>query len=276
MRTAYRKALITGAAGGIGLEIAKLLDQKGLALILVDLHEERLKEAAAQLGAPVELMPCNLSDRDDVERLINQVSEKHPDLDVLVNNAGVIVPGAVSDITQEAIDAHLEVNLRAPIRLMRALAPLMIARKTGALVSTVSLGGIVALKESAAYSASKFGLRGFLCSLHQELHPLGVSVSGIYPAAVDTPMLHHEATTKGGSVLNFVDRVMTPRDIAEATWRAIQTGKLEIYAPYSASLSSRLAGAFPWMLRPLLPLLEKIGTAGRDKFVARKGLTPQP
>lgn len=272
----HRKALITGAAGGIGLEIAKLLDRQGLSIILVDLHEAGLAATAAQLTTPPERMTCNLNDREDVERLIAKVSEEHPDLDILVNNAGVIVPGAVTDITQAAIDAHLEVNLRAPIRLMRAFAPLMVARKTGALVCTVSLGGIVALKESAAYSASKFGLRGFLCSLQQELHPHGVTVSGIYPAAVDTPMLHHEATTKGGSVLNFVDKVMTPSDIAQATWRAIQTGKLEVYSPYSASLLSRLAGAFPWILRPLLPLLETIGTAGRDKFIARMGLKPQP
>jgi short-subunit dehydrogenase len=76
----------------------------------------------------------------------------------------------------------------------------------------------------------------------------------------------------GGSVLNFVDKVMTPEDVAQAILRGIYTGKLEIYVPYSASLTARFVAAFPWMLRPLLPLLEKFGEAGRKKFVAKKGL----
>ncbi len=76
-------------------------------------------------------------------------------------------------------------------------------------------------------------------------------------------------------MLNFIDKVMTPDDIAAATLKAIDTGKLEVYSPWSASLTARFFGSFPWMIRPLLPLMEKIGEKGRQKFIAAKGFSTE-
>ncbi|MEQ8266429.1 MAG: SDR family NAD(P)-dependent oxidoreductase [Parvibaculum sp.] len=269
-----RKALVTGAGGGIGAAISRALDARGYRLILVDREMAPLDAVAATLRSAPERVLCDLSIRADVERLCETVASVHPDLDVLINNAGIGIPGPVVELGQELLDAHLEINLRAPVRLMRAVAQQMIARGRGSMVATVSLGGIISLKDSAIYSASKFGLRGFLAGFHQEMAAHGIRVSGVYPAAVDTPMLHHEAL-HGGSVLNFVDKVMTPEEVAQATLRAIDTGKLEVYVPYSASILSRFFGAFPWMIRPILPLMEKIGEKGRLKFIARKGFSAQ-
>jgi short-subunit dehydrogenase len=268
------KALVTGATGGIGAAITRALDRRGYSLVLVDRDMAALETIAATLSRPPEKVACDLASRVDVEELCETIARDHGDLDILVNNAGIGIPGAAADLSQEILDRHLEINLRAPVRLMRAVAPQMIARRRGVMVATVSLGGIISLKDSAIYSASKFGLRGFLGGFHQEMAPCGVKVSGIYPAAVDTPMLHNEALN-GGSVLNFIDKVMTPEDVAEATLRAIDTGKLETYVPYSASLMSRFFGAFPWMIRPILPYMEKIGEKGRLKFIAKKGFSSQ-
>ncbi len=269
-----RQALVTGAGSGIGAAIARAFDKRGYALILVDRDAAALDALAATLDAVPEKVICDLASRDSVDMLCERLRSDLAGLNILVNNAGIIVPGAVADLDQAALDLHLEINLRTPIRLMRAAAPQMIARGSGAMVSTVSLGGVISLKDSAIYSASKFGLRGFLCGFHQELAPLGVKVSGVYPAAVDTPMLLHEAT-HGGSVLNFIDKVMTPEDIAKATLKAIDTGKLEVYSPWSASLTARFFASFPWMIRPLLPVMEKLGEQGRRKFLAAKGLSAQ-
>ncbi|MBO6678325.1 SDR family NAD(P)-dependent oxidoreductase [Parvibaculum sp.] len=266
------KALVTGAGSGIGAAIARAFDKRGYGLILVDRDVAALDAVAATLGTAPEKILCDLASRDSVETLCERLRGDLADLDILVNNAGIIVPGAVTDLDQAALDLHLEINMRTPIRLMRAAAPQMIARGSGAMVSTVSLGGVISLKDSAIYSASKFGLRGFLCGFHQELAPFGVKVSGVYPAAVDTPMLLHEAT-HGGSVLNFVDKVMSPEDIAEATMKAVDTGKLEVYSPWSASVTARFFASFPWMIGPLLPLMEKLGEQGRRKFLAAKGLS---
>ncbi|MDP2124465.1 MAG: SDR family NAD(P)-dependent oxidoreductase [Parvibaculum sp.] len=266
------KALVTGAGGGIGAAIARALDARGCRLILVDREMALLDAVAAGLTTQPEKLICDLSLRDNVEALCATIARDHADLDILINNAGIGIPGAVIALDQDLLDRHLEINLRAPVRLMRAVAPFMIARGKGAMVATVSLGGIISLKDSAIYSASKFGLRGFLAGFHQEMAPHGVNVSGVYPAAVDTPMLHHEAL-HGGSVLNFVDKVMTPEAVAAATLRAIDSGKLEIYVPWSASILARFFGTFPWMIKPLLPLMEKIGEKGRIKFIARKGFS---
>ncbi|WP_421863124.1 SDR family NAD(P)-dependent oxidoreductase [Parvibaculum sp.] len=268
------KALVTGAGGGIGAAVSRALDARGYDLILVDRERASLDALANTLNREPKKIVCDLSSRDDVEVLCERFHTDLADLDILINNAGVVLPGAVAGLTPEALDLHLEINLRAPIRLMRAAAPQMIARKSGAMVATVSLGGVIALKDSAIYSASKFGLRGFLCGFHQELAPCGVKVSGVYPAAVDTPMLHHEAL-HGGSVLNFIDKVMSAEDIAKATLEAIDTGKLEVYSPYSASLTARFFGSFPWMIRPLLPFMEKLGERGRRKFLAVKGFSAE-
>ncbi|MCF8470498.1 MAG: SDR family NAD(P)-dependent oxidoreductase [Parvibaculum sp.] len=267
-----RKALITGAGSGIGAAIAHALDARGYRLILVGRNEAPLDAVAGGLSSPPEKILCDLSSRTDVEALCETVRTDHSDLDVLINNAGIAVPGAVADIDQDLIDRHLEINLRAPIRLMRAIAPQMIARGSGSMVAMVSLGGIISLKDSATYSASKFGLRGFLAGFHHEVAAKGIKISGVYPAAVDTPMLHHEAL-QGGSVLNFIDRVLSPEEIAGATLKAIDTGKLEVYAPYSASVTARFFSSFPWMIGPLLPLMEKIGEKGRLKFIAKKGFS---
>ncbi|MCW5728285.1 SDR family oxidoreductase [Parvibaculum sp.] len=148
------KALVTGAGGGIGAAIARALDARGWRLVLVDREAGLLDAVAAGLKTPPEKLACDLSSREDVERLCTAIMRDHADLDVLINNAGIGIPGAVADLDQEVLDRHLEINLRAPVRLMRAVAPQMIARGKGAMVATVSLGGIISLKDSAIYSAS--------------------------------------------------------------------------------------------------------------------------
>ena len=93
-------------------------------------------------------------------------------------------------------------------------------------------------------------------------------VTGVYPAGVDTPMLRHEAT-HGGSALNFVGKPVEADEIARAYERALGRPRLEVYVPYSESLTSRLAGAFPWILGRLYPLLTWMGEKGRAKFLKR-------
>lgn len=122
------KALVTGAGGGIGAAIARALDARGYRLILVDRNPALLDAVAATLKAAAERIVCDLSSRTDVEALCETVRTSHPDLDILINNAGIGIPGMVADLDQAVLDRHLEINLRAPVRLMRAVAPQMIAR----------------------------------------------------------------------------------------------------------------------------------------------------
>lgn len=260
-------ALVTGSTGGIGARVAEALAARGYRLVLMDLDPTRLQAQAARYpNARFEAL--DLGNTDAVltwgQRLVEQGSR----IDVAFINAGTLAIGDVVDLPAELLLQQLQVNLVSTALMIQALARLMSTAGRGHLIATVSVGGIVSLKGSAAYSASKFGLRGLLWGLRDELRPRGVHVCGIYPAGVDTPMLRHEAR-HGGSALNFVGRPVTVDHVARAVLRAIDRPRLETYVPASEGITGRLAGAFPGLLGQLYPLLEKLGERGRAAYLAR-------
>ncbi len=261
-------AVVTGAAGDIGMALCERLANRGCQLAVVARNEPSAEHTAELFPGSIPVA-CDHSDRAQVAELADRIAgEWAHRLEVLVCNAGVIVPGDLTSLTPEQIDVHLDVNLRAPAHLLRAAAGVCVARGRGHLVAIASLGGIMPMPGSAMYSASKFGLRGLLCALNVETHGAGVKVSGIYPGAIDTKMLRYEATS-GGSALNFLSKVHDVDEVADAFEKALDTGRLEIYVPYSESLSARLAAGLPWAIRPLIPALNRVGERGRRKFLER-------
>ena len=271
-RRAVGAAMITGGAGGIALRLAERLAARGYRLILVDLNEGALAEAAAHLPDGAQTVTADLARPDDLVRVANMVTYA-PDLTLLINCAGVIRPGNVADVPFSALTVQMDMNLHAPLRLLHAAAVRFKAERQGCLLSVVSAAGLAALPGSAAYTAAKFGLRGFLISLSHELAPHGVKVRGVYPGAVDTPMLRYEAT-HGGSPLNFLNKdVLTADQVADACLRAIDGTRLETLLPTVDGLFSRLVCAFPALLTPLLPRFERAGRKGMQRFLASRGLT---
>lgn len=268
------KALITGGGGAIAEEIAIRLDARGYDLILADINEARMAAVAAKLARKAQTIRADLSTREGIAALADMIERDHADLALLVNNAGYVEPGDADTLAPDVLDHHIFINLIAPMQLCRAAARVMRPRRKGDILSIVSMGGIIALRGSAAYAASKFGLRGFLTSIRSELAPEGIRVMGVFPSGVDTPMLRYEAT-HDGSPLNFAGKVLTAADVAEACMAALGSGKLETYIPYGDSITSRLAGAFPWIIETILPYFEKAGEKGRAKFLAERGLTPK-
>jgi short-subunit dehydrogenase len=267
-----KTALITGGGGAIGLALAKRLEAGGYDLILTDRDLDAMGRSAARLSRVVDQIPADLSDSAGVAALCRVIHDRRPAIDLLVNNAGLILPGAVTEISEQDMERQIQVNLIAPMCLARAAARGMAARGSGKILSIVS-AALIALPGSAAYSASKFGLRGFLASLRLELAPHGVQVNAILPGAVDTPMLRYEAT-HGGSVLNFLNKtVLTVEQVAAAALHALERDKAEVYVPYGDGLIGRLAGSLPWVLPHLLPLLEAEGRKGQARFLAERGLS---
>ena len=268
MNTSQPVALVTGSTGGIGACVAEALAARGYRLVLMDLDRTGLEQQAARhLGARIETL--DLARQDAV---LDWARALHADdaapVDLAFVNAGLIAVGEVVDLPTDKLLLQLQVNLVSTAILVQALAQRMAAAGRGHLIATVSMGGIVSLKGSAAYSASKFGLRGLLWGLRDELRPRGVHVCGIYPAGVDTPMLRHEAR-HGGSALNFVGQPVTAEDVARAVMSTIDRPRLETYVPASEGITGRLAGAFPGLLAGLYPWLEKMGERGRAAYLAR-------
>ncbi len=235
---------------------------------MLDINGESLAGCKARFGDAVTPVVCDLTDPASVEKARHEVGETVTTLEVIVNNAGFIVPGPFIAAKADAIEKQMQINLLGPLRVLNAFLPLMTTN--GKVVNVISMAGILPLKDSSVYAAGKFGLRGFTISLALELRERGIKVSGIYPSSVDTQMLQMEARN-GGSPLNFLAEPLRPETVVDAIMRAIREGKLEYYVPYGDGLLSRIASAFPWSIAHLLPRFEKKGLAGKQRYLAKIG-----
>lgn len=189
-----KKVLVTGAASGIGRELALAFAAEEATLLLADIDETGLEETARMLdGMKVHCRSyvVDISDRRQVGDMATKVREEFGGLDVLVNNAGVFVWADVADTTLEDWDWIVGVNLWGPIHTINAFLPGMIERKGGNIVNVASLGGLVTMPTVGAYSATKFGLVGLTETLQHELRPHGIAVTLVCPGNIRTPIIDH-------------------------------------------------------------------------------------
>lgn len=269
-----RIALISGGAGAIALEIARRLAARGFDLILADVDKERLDKALVGLPASTRTVVADLAVIEGIEQLARQIESGQFKVDLLVNCAGHVQPGSIASLDPKSLYRQINVNLVAPMRLIQAVSQPMVARGSGQILTIVSAAALVALPGNAAYSASKFGLRGFLVSAHLELADQGIILAGIFPGAVDTPMLRYEAT-HGGSALNFMNKeVLSAGEVADAALAALDARRLETFLPWTDGILGKIFVNSPGLLRKLLPGFQKKGEAGRARFIASRNLFP--
>jgi NAD(P)-dependent dehydrogenase (short-subunit alcohol dehydrogenase family) len=212
---APRAALVTGGSSGIGLAIARALGEDGYMVTVSARRPEKLAAAAADLrdsGIEVEAVPANMANEDEIEALVARHRERFGRLDVLVNNAGVGIGGAIADAETKKLDMQLGVNLRAVYLTTRACIPML--RDAGAehgkalVANTASIAGKRGQGWLAAYSATKFGAVGFTQALHKEHAGDGIQATVLCPGFVDTPMTDWlEGIGR--------DELIRPEDIAE-------------------------------------------------------------
>jgi uncharacterized protein len=238
MRVDGRSVLVTGASGGIGQAIARNLHARGARLLLSGRRTDVLEALGAELGERVEAVPADLSQRADVAALAQRAAE----VDVLVANAALPASGHLLEFSREEIDRALDVNLRAPVQLARALVPGMVARGSGHLVFLASLAGKSASAGSALYSATKFGVRGFALGLRGDLHGTGVGVTTVFPGFVRGAGMFAEADVR----LPRGVGTRTPEQVAQAVVRGIERGRAEIdVAPLGLRVGTTLGSLAP-------------------------------
>jgi 3-oxoacyl-[acyl-carrier protein] reductase len=205
-------AVITGAGRGIGEAIARKLALMGAAVVLTARDRARLEQVQAgigQQGGIAWVLPCDLTDPAAIAELGKTVGAEHGRCDILVNNAGVgVLHKPLVDLPVEEWDLVMHTNLRAAYLMIRSLAPLMIAARSGHIVNISSLAGKNALPGGAAYSASKWGLNGLTYSVAEELRQYNVRASVIAPGSTDT---HFGA----GSSNKDRSKMIQPDDVAE-------------------------------------------------------------
>ena len=183
-----RKALVTGASGGIGEEIARLLHKQGAMVGLHGTRVEKLEALANELGERVKIFPANLSDRDEVKALGVKAEAELEGVDILVNNAGITKDGLFVRMSDEDWDSVLEVNLTATFRLTRELTHPMMRRRYGRIINITSIVGVTGNPGQANYCASKAGMIGFTKSLAQEIATRNVTVNCVAPGFIESAM----------------------------------------------------------------------------------------
>ncbi|MEO4044466.1 3-oxoacyl-[acyl-carrier-protein] reductase [Hoeflea sp. CAU 1731] len=183
-----RKALVTGASGGIGEEIARSLHKAGAIVGLHGTRIERLDALASELGGNVHVFPANLSSADEVKALGKKAEEQLEGVDILVNNAGVTRDGLFVRMSDEDWNTVIGVNLTAVFQLTRELTHPMMRRRHGRIINITSVVGVTGNPGQANYCASKAGLIGFSKSLAQEIAPRNITVNCVAPGFIQSAM----------------------------------------------------------------------------------------
>ena len=270
MKKKNKTALVTGAASGIGKATAQLLHSKGYEVWLVDINEKALSDLHNELKNSI-MTVCNLSNSESIENLSNLINSKES-IDIAFLNVGTIAPGNFLDLPFEKSEFQIRLNLWSTLYLNRICGQKMRSQGYGNIINTVSMAGVIGLKGSATYSASKFGLRGFLMAFREEMKTHKVNVSGIYLSAIDTPMLRAEAVDPNGSALNFISEPVKVEKVAELVLEVIKSKKAEYFLPKWDGFTSRILGAFPSLINMFYEYMEKQGEKGRQKFIEKNKL----
>ena len=239
-----RVVILTGASRGIGRHIARALATHGARLAIAARDEARLNEVATELkagGAMVEVIPTDVRDKAQLDHLVAETERRLGPVDILINNAGLerIVRYAESDF--EAVEADIDVNVRAVMYLTRLVLPGMLARNRGHIVNMSSLAGLGGYAHGESYVATKHAVVGFSRALRATLkgERRRVSVSAVCPGYVsDTGMFARKVEAHGAQAPAIMG-TSTPQRVARAVLKAIRTDAPEVMVS-------------PWPVRPML------------------------
>lgn len=283
-------ALITGGSRGLGLAIAEELNQHGARLALCARDEQELEQAQdllSQAGAEVITIRCDLTDRDQVQRMVEQVTSRFGSIDMLVNNAGIISVGPIQTQTVEDFEESMDNIFWATFNTTNAVLPQMLQRKSGRIVNISSIGGMVSVPHLLTYSSAKFAMQGFSEGLRAELAREGITVTTVAPGLMRT-----------GSQLNTIMKGSKHR--AEYTWftlmdalpvtsiavkraakqivNAAERGRALLVITTQAQLLARFHGLFPGLTTNILSIVNRFlpsgEGAGTSDHLGKESETP--
>jgi 3-oxoacyl-[acyl-carrier protein] reductase len=228
-----RKALVTGAASGIGRSIALALAREGVDLYLVDINDieiDRVAREARRHGVEVRIAHCDLAQHEQITALVETVLSAWGGLNILVNNAGVVHRGPTHKMTDDQWNQVLAVNLMAPIQLVRELLPCLQSHEAH-ILNVCSIFGLVSTRKAAAYQTSKFGLVGLSAALRAEYGSPSFGVTALCPGFVHTPLVDElkrlpewmftDADTVAGAAIQGIRRdkgIVVVTLVARALW----------------------------------------------------------
>ncbi|MGC1359019.1 MAG: SDR family NAD(P)-dependent oxidoreductase [Xanthobacteraceae bacterium] len=252
-----KKALITGAASGIGRAIALALAQQGADVFLVDINEDGLADVAREIGrhgTKVVTATCDLSDPAQIEALTANLRRRWNGLNILVNNAGITYYGHTHLMTGAQWNRIMAVNLLAPIQLTHKLLPLLLTAGEAHILNVSSMFGLATWRKTAAYQTSKFGLVGFSAALRAEYCSDSFGVTALCPGFVRSSLLEAGETDKADRQLAVPAWICASAEqTAAKAIRAIHRNQGVVVVTPAAHFYWRLARLFPglvdWLTR---------------------------
>ena len=281
--------LITGSSRGLGLAMAEEFAQQGCRLVLCARDERELEEArrrVAALGAEVLAVPCDIADREQVQRLVDEATDRFGRVDVLVNNAGVIMVGPLQTQTLADFEEAMAIMFWGAVYPTLAVLPQMLARRSGRIVNITSIGGKVSAPHLLPYSCAKFAAVGFSEGLRAELAKEGITVVTVVPGFMRTGSYvnaffkgrHQAEYTMFSLAGNLPVTSMSARNAAQQIVRATRRGDAEFVLTLQANVLTRFHGLFPGLTADLLALANRLmpapGGVGAERRRGKESETP--
>ena len=259
MNISNKTVVLTGAAGGIGSEIAKQLDKLGARLIMVDLNETALSALNQQLNSKHHLLALDISNASGRSTLKRYCSELPHGIDVLINSAGAMDFAFLEQQEEERLQLLMKINVIMPILLTQTLLPLL--QKQTSITVIVNVGstfGSIGHPGFGAYCTSKFALKGFTETLRRELSDSNVDVLYVAPRAATTKLNSDAITQMNKKLKNTMD---SPSKVAAEVIHALKKQKSISYIGWPEKLFVRINSLFPWLvdkaLKKQLPVIRR-------------------
>lgn len=208
-------AAITGAAAGIGYACAKALINAGARVVLIDRDADKLRDVATELGERAFILQIDLMDGDQVDSMLDAIVKLAGRLDIFHANAGAYIGGAVAEGDPDVWERVLKLNTSAAFRCVRAVLPHLIAQKSGDIIFTSSIAGVVPVVWEPIYTASKFAVQAFVHSTRRQVAQYGVRVGAVLPGPVVTSLLDDWPKEKMAEALAN-GSLMQPIEVAES------------------------------------------------------------
>lgn len=223
-RLSGKVAVVTGAGSGIGVEIARRFAQEGASVVLADINRVAIEEVATECGPDALAVEVDVADGEAVAALFEDVRERFGGVDVLANNAGVTLVGAVDEVEEEAWDRGFDVNVKGVFLMMKAAWPLLVERSGGSIINMGSAAGLEGVPRNLGYCATKAAVVLMTRSSALDGGPLGIRVNCVCPGFVDTPMTEQffandddpAAAREAAEANHPIGRLGRPKDIADA------------------------------------------------------------
>ena len=217
--------LVTGASKGIGKNISITLAKEGAIAVLTSRNKELLLKTQKEiesLGGRALAMPADISKEEEISNLFDKINDRFGRLDILVNNAAIMITGKVADFSLEDYDKMMQTNLRGLFSCCQHALKFMLPQKSGYIINISSVAGFKGYSGQAAYTASKHGVIGITKSLAAEVYKDGIFVASILPGGVDTELLWYARPDLDRSVListqDIADTVMYMLHLSDTAW----------------------------------------------------------